>query len=531
MLKPILRSTRLLALALGMSAALISVGAVQAAELKWAAQNDILTLDPHAQNHATTNNIVGHAYEPLVRYDRNYKVEPALATSWQVVNPTTVRFNLRKNVKFQDGSAFTADDVLFSFDRIRQPQGTMQIYVAGVKGINKVDDHTIDVVLDKPNPTLLNSFTTFFIMSKAWAVKNKSEKVQDYKAKEITFASTNANGTGPYIIKEWVADQRVVLTANKAWWDKLPGNVTDVIYTPIKSDPTRIAALLAGNVDIVTDLPTQDVARLRSTPALSVLDGPEVRTIFIGVDQGSNELKYGSKGPNPFKDVRVRKALNMSIDRVAIQRSIMRGLSVPAAIMVAPGVNGHTAELDKVAPPDLDGAKKLLADAGYANGFDFTLDCPNNRYVNDEEVCQAVVNMWAKVGIRAKLNATNFSSFIVKIQNFDSSAYLLGWGVATYDAQYSLQSLVMTRTTGSDGNFNFLKISNAKVDALTEAMKTEMDKTKRDNMLKEALTITRDEALYVPLHHQMRPWAMKKNVGIAHNSNDAPKMYYATVSK
>ena len=199
--------------------------------------------------------------------------------------------------------------------------------------------------------------------------------------------------------------------------------------------------------------------------------------------------------------------------------------------MVAPGVNGHTAELDKVAPPDLEGAKKLLADAGYANGFDFTLDCPNNRYVNDEEVCQAVVNMWAKVGIRAKLNATNFSSFIGKIQNFDSSAYLLGWGVATYDAQYSLQSLVMPRTTGPDGNFNLLKISNAKVDALIEAMKTEMDKTKRDNMLKEALTITRDEALYVPLHHQMRPWSMKKNVSIAHNSNDAPKMYFATVSK
>jgi peptide/nickel transport system substrate-binding protein len=530
MLKPILRTTRLLALVLGMSAALVSVSAVQANQLRWAAQNDILTLDPHAQNHATTNNIVGHSYEPFVRYDRNYKVEPALATSWQVVNPTTVRFNLRKNVKFQDGSAFTADDVLFSFDRIRQPQGTMQIYVAGVQGITKIDDHTIDIVLDKPNPTLLNSFTTFYIMSKTWAEKNKSEKVQDYRAKEITFSSTNANGTGPYVIKEWVADQRVVMTANKNWWGA-PVDVTDIVYTPIKSDPTRIAALLSGDVDLVTDLPTQDVARLRSTPSLFLLDGPEVRTIFIGLNQGPNELKYGSKGPNPFRDVRVRRAMNMAIDRTAIQRSIMRGLSVPAAIMVAPGVNGHTAELDKVAPPNLEGAKKLLADAGYANGFDFTLDCPNNRYVNDEEVCQAVVNMWARVGVRAKLNATNFSSFIGKIQNADTSAYLLGWGVATYDAQYSLQSLVMTRTTGADGNFNFLEISNAKVDALTEAMKTEMDKSKRDSMLAEALSITRDEALYIPLHHQMRPWAMKKNVSIAHNSNDAPKMYYATVKK
>jgi len=267
-----------------------------AAELKWAAQNDILTLDPHAQNHATTNNIVSHAYEPLVRFDKNYKVEPALATSWQNTSPTTVRFNLRKNVKFHDGTPFTADDVVFSFDRIRQPQGTMQIYVGGVKEIKKIDDFTIDVISEKPNPTLLNNFTTFLIMSKAWCIKNKSEKIQDYKAKEITHASANTNGTGPYIIKEWQPDQKLVMTANKAWWDKLQGNVTDVVYTPIKSDPTRIAALLSGNVDAVTDLPTQDVARLRSTPSVSVLDGPEVRTIFLALDQGSEELKYGQKG-------------------------------------------------------------------------------------------------------------------------------------------------------------------------------------------------------------------------------------------
>jgi peptide/nickel transport system substrate-binding protein len=320
------------------------------------------------------------------------------------------------------------------------------------------------------------------------------------------------------------------MTANKAWWDKLQGNVTDVIYTPIKSDPTRIAALLAGNVDTVTDLPTQDVARLRSTPALSVLDGPEVRTIFLSLDMGSDELKYGQKGPNVFKDVRVRKALSMSIDRAAIQRSIMRGLSLPASIIIAPGVNGYNADMDKTAPADVEGAKKLLAEAGYPNGLEFTLDCPNNRYVNDEEVCQAVVNMWARIGVKAKLNAMNFGPYIAKVQNFDSSAYLLGWGVATYDAQYSLQSLVMTRTQGADGSFNYSRVNNAKLDGLVEAMKTEMDKNKRDTMIKDALTITRDEVLVIPLHHQMRPWAMKKNVTMTHNSNDAPKMYYVNVN-
>lgn len=529
MRKHIFKAFRPLVLAGSVLTAFLPIYTASAAELKWAAQNDILTLDPHAQNHATTNNIVSHTYEPLVRFDKNYKVEPALATSWQITNPTTVRFNLRKNVKFQDGTPFTADDVLFSFDRIKQPQGTLQIYVAGVKEIKKIDDHTVDVISEKPNPTLLNNFTTFLIMSKAWCIKNKSEKIQDYKAKEITYASTNTNGTGPYIIKEWQPDQKLVMTANKAWWDKLQGNVTDVIYTPIKSDPTRIAALLSGNVDAVTDLPTQDVARLRSTPSLSVLDGPEVRTIFLALDQGSEELKYGPKGKNIFKDVRIRKALSMSIDRQAIQRSIMRGLSIPANIMIAPGVNGYSVDLDKAQLADIEGAKKLLADAGYPNGFEFTLDCPNNRYVNDEEICQAIVNMWAKVGVKAKLNAMNFGPFIAKVQNFDSSAYMLGWGVANYDAQYSLQSLIMTRTQGADGSFNFSKTSNAKLDSLIEAMKGETDKTKRDALIKEALTLTRDEVLYIPLHHQMRPWAMKQNVTMSHNSNDAPKMYYVNV--
>lgn len=237
------------ALALGAAVA-------QAQTFRWGAQNDILTLDPHSQNHATTNNIMAHVYEPLVRYDRNNRIEPALATSWSQLNPTTWRFNLRKNVTFHDGSPFSADDVIFSFERSRQPQGTMGIYVAGVSEIRKIDSHTIDVVLAGPNPLLLNNFTYFFIMNKAWAAKNRSEKVQDYKAGEIIHAARNTNGTGPFTLKEWQPDQRLVLTANKSWWDKMPGNVAEVIYTPIKSDATRVAALLAGNVDAVTDLPT-----------------------------------------------------------------------------------------------------------------------------------------------------------------------------------------------------------------------------------------------------------------------------------
>jgi peptide/nickel transport system substrate-binding protein len=219
----------------------------------------------------------------------------------------------------------------------------------------------------------------------------------------------------------------------------------------------------------------------------------------------------------------------MAIDREAIKRNIMRGLSIPAGIMVAPGVNGHTKELDVPVKTDVAAAQKLLAAAGYPNGFEVRLNCPNNRYVNDEKICQAIASMWAKIGVKVNLNAESMATFIQKVQNFDSSIYLLGWGVATYDAQYSLQSLIRTRTTGADGNFNFSKISDPTVDRLVDAMKTETDTTKRNNMIREALVRTRDEVLTIPLHHQMRPWAMKTGVTTIHRSDDRPEARFTSI--
>src|SRR3990172_4687775 len=517
-------------LAAAIAAAALSAAPAHAVTLKWAAQNDVITLDPHSQNHATTNGIMQHVYEGLVRYSKKFQVEPSLATGWKEVARKEWRFTLRKNVKFHDGSPFTADDVVFFYGRIMQPQGTMQIYVAGVKEVRKVDDFTVDLILSGPNPVLLRNLVDFRVMSKAWSAKNRSENVQDYKGKEDTYASRNTNGTGPYVLKLWEPEKRILMQANAAWWDKIEGNVTEVIYTPIRSDATRVAALLSGDVDLLTDMPTQDVARMRNDPKLKVLDGHEVRTIFIGMDQFSPELKYSNiKGKNPFKDIRVRKALNLAVDREAIRRVTMRGLSLPAAIMVAPGVHGHSPELDKVLAADVEGARKLLAEAGYPNGFEFTLDCPNNRYVNDEEICQALVGMWAKAGLKVKLLAAPMATFIAKIQNFDHSAYMLGWGVANFDANYTLFSLVHTKSTGAAGSFNLGRINDAKLDAIIAGIHTETDTRKRDAMLREALTVTRDQYYYVPLHHQLRPWAMKKSVTTVHKADDRPESRFARV--
>jgi len=516
--------------ALVVAHALVPWAPAHAQTVRWAAQNDILTMDPHSQNHATTNTVLAHAYEGLTRYGVNYEIEPALATKWTNVSPTQVRFELRKGVKFHDGTPFTADDVVFSFGRIRQPQGTMAIYVSGVSDVKKVDDYTVDFLLAGPNPLLLRNVTLFYIMSKSWAEKNRTTNVQDYKAKEENHASRNVMGTGAYRITGWQPEQRVTMTANPDWWDKTGGNVKEVIYTPIKSDPTRVAALLSGDVDLLTDIPTQDVQRLRSEGKLKVLDGAEVRTIFFAPDIGSPELKYSSvKGKNPFADKRVRQALSMVIDREAIKRNIMRGLSIPAGIVVAPGVNGHSADIDVPTKVDVDGAKKLLAEAGYPDGFEFRLNCPNNRYVNDEEICQAVASMWARIGIKAQLAAENFATFSQKFQNFDTSMYLLGWGIATYDAQYFVQSITRTRTSGADGNFNFSRVSDPVVDRLSDAMKTETDVAKRNALVREALLRIKDEVLVIPVHHQIRPWAMKAGVTTLHRSNDNPHMRFTTV--
>ncbi|MDN3923003.1 ABC transporter substrate-binding protein [Roseateles violae] len=516
-----------------LAAALLLSGSVlvaQAAPLRWAAQNDIQTLDPHSQNHSSTNTITGYAYEGLTRYDEKFQVEPALATKWTFTSPTQVRFELRKGVKFHDGTPFTADDVIFSFGRIRQPQANMSIYVSGIKEIKKVDSHTIDMVLEGPNPVLLRNIVYFRIISKSWAEKNKSLNTQDYKAKEDTYASRNAMGTGPYKITGWQPDQKITMVANKDWWDQNKSNVTEVTYTPIKSDATRVAALLSGDVDLLTDLPTQDVAKLRADPKLKVLEGNENRTIFFAMDQGSEELRGSNiKGRNPFKDKRVREALNLAIDREAIKRTIMRGLSMPAAVMVAPGTQGYSSDIDQAPKADVAKAKALLAEAGYADGFEVPLNCPNDRYVNDEEICQAAVAMWAKIGIKARLIAAPMSQHSITLQKFETPFYLYGWGVTTFDAQYTLQDIVHTKTSGIDGKGNYTKLSDAKIDQLVQAMKVETDAAKRNALMREALLRTRDEFFFVPLHHQVRPWAMRANVETIHQANDAPQARFTTV--
>ena len=503
-------------------AALGAVATAQAKPFKWSSASDIPTLDVHSQNNALGNGMHAAIYDSLVYYNSTtFKPEGQLATSWRDVSPTQMRFTLRSGVKFSDGSPLTADDVVFSLMRAMTKTSNYAVYTQGIDKVVKVNDTTIDIMMKGPNPVLLNQLTELRIMSRAWATKNSSLEPKDIKTKDESFAHRNAMGSGPYMVKEWQPDQKLVLVKNPNYWGNAPTNVTEIIYTPIKADATRVAALLSGELDFVLDPSPQDLPRMRNSANLKVMDGAENRTIFFGLDQFRDELPGSNiKGKNPLKDLRVRKALYQAIDIDSISRVTMRGLSQPTGALVAPQVNGWTEAVNKRHPYDPDAARKQLTEAGYPAGFEVDFACPNNRYINDEEICQAVTAMWAKVGIKAKLRTLPLVTYFPMIQRSEASIYMLGWGVPTFDALYSLQSLTRSVGTGGDGNYNVGRYSNTRMDYLVDRVKTETDLQVRNRMLTEALQLQNDTVANIPLHNQVIPWAMKKNIDVVHRSDN-----------
>ena len=510
------------------SAALVAafalVPAAHAKTFKWSSASDIPTLDIHSQNNALANGVHASIFDALVYYDSvTFKPMPQLATSWREVSPTQMRFNLRTGVKFSDGSAMTADDVVYSLNRAMAKTSNFQVYTQGIDKVVKVDANTVDLMMKGPNPVLLNQLTELRIMSKAWAEKNNSVEPKDIRAKDETFAHRNAMGTGQFTVKEWLPDQKLTLVKNPTYWGgaTLASNVTEIVYTPIKSEATRIAALLSGEVDFVLDPSPQDLARLRSTSSLKVIDGVENRTIFFGMDQFRDELPGSNvKGKNPLKDLKVRMALYQAIDIASINRVTMRGLSQPTGALVAPQVNGWTQKVNQRHAFDAEASKKLLAEAGYPQGFEVDFACPNNRYINDEEICQAVTAMWAKIGIKAKLRTLPLVTYFPMIQRYEASIYMLGWGVPTFDALYSLQSLTRSVGTGGDGNYNVGRYANQRMDYLVDQVKSETDLSVRTRMLTEALQLQNDTVSHIPLHNQIIPWALKKNVDVTHRADN-----------
>jgi peptide/nickel transport system substrate-binding protein len=497
----------------------VSTGALQAAErpLRWSSAGDVLTFDFHAAADSLSQNLAGQIYEQLVRRGKDTNFEKSLAESWEVRDPLRWRFRLRDGVRFHDGTQLTADDVVFSVQRAQHPNASNRALTTRLGRPQKIDRLTVEFVLDTPNPVFLEHLLSAAIMSKAWAESNGVARPQAYADREETFAVRNAMGTGPYMLKSYEPGVRTVLVRNPNYWGVMDDKIDEVVYRPISSGPTRTAALLSGELDLVLDPPLQDVDRLRTTKGFKIVEGPEWRVLHLGFDQFRDELLHASvKGKNPFKDRRVRLAFYHAIDVEALRDKVMRGSAAPAgSISFMPAPGGPETETRYPYDPTL--ARKLLAAAGYADGFEVRLDCPNNRYINDEKICVAVSAMLARIGIRAPVHTEPMVTYSPRLDKRDVSFFLVGVGGSGSDPQTSL-SLVghSENATTGDGRFNSGRFADPEVDNLIDAIKTEMDTAKRNAMIRSAFLKLHEGAYVIPLHRQMLPWAMRDGVQVVH---------------
>jgi peptide/nickel transport system substrate-binding protein len=502
--------------------------------LRWARAGDALTLDPHAQNEGPSHTIRHQMYEPLIIRDTTGRFEAALATAWAPSedDPNVWVFNLREGVKFHDGADFTAEDVVFSFERAKQENSDMKELIGSIVEVRAVDDYTVEMVTDGPNPILPSNLTNLFVMDKDWTEANNTVNVQDFDGGEITYATTNANGTGPYILQSREPDVRTVMVRNEEYWgrDLFPMEVSEIVYTPIQNAATRVAALLSGEVNFLQDMPVQDLQRVNDADGLVVKQAPQNRVIFFGMNQGAEDIEADNvDGKNPLADVRVRKAMSMAINRDAIRQVVMRGQSEPAGMIAPPFVNGWTAEMDAESSTDIEAAKALMAEAGYGDGFSIRLDCPNDRYINDEGICQAAVGMLGQIGITVNLDAKSKAQHFPLITEGQTDFYMLGWGVPTYDSEYIFNFLVHGRESDI-GTWNNTGYDNDELDAKIKSLASNTDLEARNADIADIWRVVQDEVLYIPIHHQVLNWGMADGVGIEVDPEDQPKVKYITMN-
>ena len=517
-------------LMLATSATAMIAAGTSAETLRWTRAGDALTLDPHAQNEGPTSAMAHQIMETLVMRDHSGALVPSLATKWapSEENPNVWVFKLREGVTFHDGAEFDSEDVVFSLNRAMTPDSDYKELLASVKEVRTPDKFTVEIETDGPNPIMPNNLTNMFMMDKDWAEANNAVKVQDYEGGEDTFAAKNANGTGPYQLVSREPDVKTVLTANENYWGKgeFPLQVTEIIYTPIQNAATRVAALLSGEVDFIQDVPVQDLERVAGTNGLDVRTAPQNRVIFFGMNLGDADLTSDNvDGKNPLADVRVRQAMSKAINRDAIKQVVMRGQSAPAGMISPPFVNGWDADMDASSSTDIEGAKALMVEAGYPDGFSLTLNCPNDRYINDEAICQAAVGMLAQIGVTVNLDAKPKAQHFPLINNLETDFYMLGWGVPTYDSEYIFNFLVHSKGE-KYGSWNGTRYSNPDLDAKIVALASETDLPVRDQQIADIWQVVQDDQLYIPIHHQVLNWGMKSGVGTIVEPEDSPKIKY-----
>ncbi|MBF9032504.1 ABC transporter substrate-binding protein [Rhodobacterales bacterium HKCCE3408] len=476
---------------------------------RWASTTDPQTMDPHAVSSAPVLGFLNNVYEGLVRRGPDMTIEPSLATAWEPIGDGEGwRFTLREGVTFHDGADFTAEDVLFSYERAGSEESDVASWFAPVSEVIVVDDYTVDIMTTSPQPLFPDSIANWMMMDSGWAAANGAERPS---RDTENFATRNVNGTGPFVLSDRQPDLQTVLTPFDGWWGEVEHNVTEAIFTPIQNSATAVAALLSGEVDMIEPVPVQDAERVDSNDGTRVIRGIESRVIMLGFAHDHEMLRNGE--PNPFSDVRVRRAVAHAVNVPAILQTIMRGSAEPASQLVAAGTSGYSDTYGDRSAYDPDVARALLEEAGYANGFSFDFSCTNDRYLNDESVCQAIVGMLAQVGMEATLDAMPVSNYWPELREGNFDMYLLGWSPGTFDAEHPIRFLV--HTAGERlGTWNFGGYSNPRIDELLPVMQSEIDPEARQAVMDEAAGIIQEDMVYVPLYVQPLLWGVREGVEV-----------------
>ncbi len=504
----------------------VSAVAVQAETVKWAGRADIYSLDPDSI--ASTSNLafLNHIYEGLVRYDKEFKLESALGTEWELVDGKFWRFKLREGVKFHNGADFTADDVVASFKRAADADSPLKGNMPLYKDIRKIDDLTVEIDVTTPSSLFLNDITNIFIFDADWLKDNNTEKPTDFSAGTEGYATSNTNGTGPFKLESRRPDAMTVLLANESWWDERKHNIDRLEFIPITSPATRIAALLSNEVDIVDSAPIQDLERLKADPNIKVMNTTELRTVFIGFNR-RDTLPSGAE--NPFNDLRVRQAFELAIDRDLINARIMRGLARPSGSLIAPDIAGYAAELDTYEPVNPDKARELLKEAG-KEGLAFTYTCMNDESINEEDWCQAVANMLTRAGFAPSIDMGPRAVQSPKRSKGETEVFNISWAnEPTLDA-FSLLSQVLATKQDAYGVSNYGGWSAPALDDLVHQAAAATDPAERLKLEAAALKVAKDEVLLIPLHQQPIAWATSTRItSIDLRADNKPRHWFTVV--
>ncbi len=491
---------------------------------RWSATTDPQTMDPHAVSSAPVLGFLNNVYEGLVRRGQDMAIEPSLATSWEPIGDGEGwRFTLREGVTFHDGAAFNAEDVLFSYQRASSEESDVASWFAPVADVVVVDDYTVDILTTAPQPIFPDSIANWMIMDSGWAEANDATRpARDSE----NYATLNVNGTGAFMLSERQPDLQTTLVPFDGWWGEVEHNITEAVFTPIQNAATAVAALLSGEIDMINPVPVQDAERIDGNDGTSVIRGIEARVIMLGFAHDHDMLRNGAE--NPFSDVRVRQAVGHAVNVPAILQTIMRGSAEPASQLVSPAMRGFSAANDERPAYDIEGARALLAEAGYPDGFAFTLSCPNDRYLNDEAVCQAIVSMLAQIGLEVTLDAMPVSNYWPELRADNFDMYLLGWSPGTFDAEHPIRFLVHTNGERL-GTWNFGGYSNARIDEMLPLIQSEIDEGARQAMLDEAAAIIQDDMVYVPMYVQPLLWGVRDGVALTQRPDNFFILRWVTV--